>query len=348
MNSKNKHKMNGLTRKDIQTYLTSKEELKKQEIEKKSLESDFDAEALEGFASINGSIADLNQLDKKFLPKKSIPLWSTVALAGALIIGAVIFYNNQKQPEKITTAVNNLTEITEVFLPDSITTLVIQPTKELAKLEKIKQPKADSELKKEEGKVEPKKEFIPIASIPILKPDFQKVESKNSKMIAKEIYLHDLKLIDYRAYRNKTTIEVEGITLSGTPAELEKQLAEKDEELKVSLSIPYHDYIKKTMVYFKDANFKQVVARCNNILSIYPDDLNAQFYAGVAYYNLGEFQKAINLFIQCINAPMNNFEVEAEWMLANSYEKNGETHKAKAIYQVIKQNGGYYSNQVPK
>lgn len=348
MNSRNKHKMNGLTRKDIQTYISSKDELKKQAIEKKSLDTDFDADALEGFVANDASLRDLNKLDQKFLPKKGIPTWSLVAISGTLIIGAILFFNHQNPTEKVFTSENKLTEITDVVLPDSIATLVIQPQKERIKLEKLKQKNSTTAIKNEEKQLEEKKDFVPIATIPILKPDFKKVETNNFKVLGKEIYLNDFKLIDYRLYRSKTTVKVEGVTLSGTPADLEKQLSNEDEELKLSLSIPYHDYIKKTMLYLKESNFKQVVARCNNILSIYPEDLNAQFYAGIAYYNLGEFQKSINLFISCINAPMSNFEIEAEWMLANSYEKNGETSKAKAIYQVIKQNGGYYSNHVPK
>jgi len=58
---------------------------------------------------------------------------------------------------------------------------------------------------------------------------------------------------------------------------------------------------------------------------------------GLAYFNQNEWQKAIDYFSK-INAPASPYERQAKLYIALSYEKLGDTDRAKSIYDQIYQN----------
>jgi len=81
------------------------------------------------------------------------------------------------------------------------------------------------------------------------------------------------------------------------------------------------------------------------ILNNYPDDINANFYGGLCYYNLGEYKKTQLIFEKCLNLEFINFNEEVDWYLAKSYLANDENEKAKVILNKIQSQKGYYSKQ---
>lgn len=342
--SSNKQHNENLSREDIQTYLSAQDEREKRVIEEKSLSSDFDSDALDGWSEQKISVSAMRGLDKRF--KTSVNGWIVGSIASLIIITAsILLFMNKPAEQKIAAIIN--VEKTDLVLPDSVAILVELPQMELISVKEIKVKK---QKKVEEQAVDSKqnieRELITVSELPILKPEFPVKTSKLKKAEAKEIYLNNLKLIDYRAYRKRPNLTIESLQLSGVPADKEK----KDEILKdnqlVDMEIAYHDYIDKTTVLLDKADYKQALARLNIILSHYPDDLNALFYSGLCYYNLGEYNRSAEMFKLCLTSKFNNFDEEAEWMLAKSYEANGEVEKAKAIYRLIKERGGYYSGKL--
>ena len=342
--SSNKQHNENLSREDIQTYLSAQDEREKRVIEEKSLSSDFDSDALDGWSEQKISVSAMRGLDKRF--KTSVNGWIVGSIASLIIITAsILLFMNKPAEQKIAAIIN--VEKTDLVLPDSVAILVELPQMELISVKEIKVKK---QKKVEEQAVDSKqnieRELITVSELPILKPEFPVKTSKLKKAEAKEIYLNNLKLIDYRAYRKRPNLTIESLQLSGVPADKEK----KDEILKdnqlVDMEIAYHDYIDKTTVLLDKADYKQALARLNIILSHYPDDLNALFYSGLCYYNLGEYNRSAEMFKLCLTSKFNNFDEEAEWMLAKSYEANGEVEKAKAIYRLIKERGGYYSGNL--
>ncbi len=164
----------------------------------------------------------------------------------------------------------------------------------------------------------------------------------------KEIYLHDMKLLDYRAYRSKPAIETKQMILTGTPANIgETTTIEETTEWK-NVDIPYIEYIDKTMEIFSKGNNKKALARFQIILDTYPDDVNANFYAGLCYYNLKEFSSAISSFATCNDTKFINFNEEAEWYTAKSYLANGQKAEAKTLFTQIANSNGYYASQAKK
>ncbi len=348
MSSTSKKQNEHLTREEIQSYLTTHNEQEKRVIEGKALEHEFDNEALEGWSASGAGISDLKRLDKKY--SHSFKTWMIYSgIATILVVTGIYFYTrNQEQPIQLA-AVN--IEKTDYILPDSVEKLIEIPKNELITLDEMKfvkqQPKSVTEEKtseKKQGIIETKP--IEIDELPVLKPTVAIEKQTLKKMKAKEIYLNNLKLVDYRNYRKKPELTVESIQLSGVPADKEIKEEQLKESTTSTIDISYYDYINKTTRLLDDGAFKKALARCNIILTHYPDDVNALFYSGVCYYNLSEYNRAIEAFQLCVESTFNNFDEEAEWMLANSYQAIGEKDKAKAIFQLIKEKGGFYSKKL--
>lgn len=343
--SSNKQHHKHLSREDIQVYLSTQDERQKRIIEGKAMENDFDAEALDGWASGNAGISDLSRLDKRFIPHtpKGRIIFSVTVIV-LVTAGLLLLFSKQQPETKAITAVN--VEKTDVMLPDSVENLVELPKTELISIREVKQQhKTTVPGPHTEEKKQAPKEQVSVNQLPLLKPEFPAHTSKLSKAAAKEIYLNNLKLVDYRVYRKRPNLMVESVQLTGVPADQEKQDETVREPKVTDLEIAYYDYIKKTTDLLNEEDFKQALARCNIILTHYPDDLNALFYSGLCYYNLAEYGKAAELFKQCLTNKFSNFDEEAEWMLAKSYEASGDTEKAKAIFLLIRERGGFYSKK---
>lgn len=345
--SSNKHHTEQLSREEIQTYLSTQHEQQKRAIEGKALEHEFDAEALEGWSSYGTGISDLRKLDKKFNPSPAKG-WMMFSIATVLVTVTGIVFFSRQQPESNTMAAVHI-EKTDVLLPDSVQQLRELPKTALISVGEVKKrpekksadPESAADTKKPITK-----EQVSVDQLPLLKPEFPSHVGKLSKLEAKEIYLNNLKLIDYRAYRKRSNLTIESIQLTGVPADKEKEEQTVQDAKVFDLEVAYYDYIKKTTELLNEENYKQALARCNIILAHYPDDLNALFYSGLCYYNLSEYDKSIELFKHCLTNKFSNFDEEAEWMLAKSYEASGDSNKAKAIFQLIKERGGYYSKKL--
>ncbi len=346
-----------LSRKDIDTYRETSDEKVKQVIEKKSLASDFDADALDGWASSNTGISSMEQLDAKFkgnsisLRKKIIGSFTLLLL----VILAISIFNHKttttataknaaKQKNKIFTY-----EKTDIILPSEIVTMNELPLKEQIQIKTIQK---DFKIQKDEMEdVKQDKKEIQIEKLTIEKIDESNIESEivRNQSLGKEVYLVDMKLIDYRNYRSRPAIKTKTISLEGIPASQEgRNSGEEDVSSWKIVEIPYMEYLEKTMISFSKGNNKKALSRFEIILESYPTDLNANFYGGLCYFNLGEFDKAIKRLEICFTSEFNNFNEEVEWYLAKSYAANGQNEKASALFKKIITAGGYYAKQAEK
>ncbi|MBI1836893.1 MAG: tetratricopeptide repeat protein [Flavobacteriia bacterium] len=351
----NKNNINSsLSREDISTYRETKSESSKHAIEAKSLHSDFDTDALEGWEAASVGIENMASLDKQFKPRSFNTLYSLSIITFVCITFLVFYVKNENtislihkkqgfNPPKIALKI----EETDILIPQQIEVLEEIPEHKQIKPQTISQDfekkedlKKESYLKQNNDIIEP----LPkqkIESIPIVK------EISKRTFKAKEIYLSDMKLVDYREYRSKPIIETKQLIITGTPANKEMESAQTDEEAEwKSIDIPYIEYLDKSIALFSKGNFKKALTRFEVILKTYPDDINANFYAGLCYYNLKDSDKAIQCFENCLKSEFSNFNEESEWYLAKSYFQMGNKEKAKQILESIKKKAGYYANQV--
>jgi len=352
MSSNRLHKIfnprKGLSRNDLHSYGKSNDQNLKNDIEQKAMSSSFDQDALEGWSELSYDTSALQNLDKTYFQPSNLT-WYLVGIATIGIV--VIIYLNPFATNNNTTNSSN-DSIDEIISLNENQEIVLEET-DLIVPSKIENMHVVSEKKQ----IQPEKikeEFSEILSFHTNDlEELPAVELKdndtrtilNNRKTAKEIYLYDLKLIDYRAYRSKPTVKTKQVILSGTPANME--IKNSDDVLvtwKIT-DIPYIDYIKKSVRIFGRENFKKALSRFEIILDSYPTDVNANFYSGLCLFNFGEYKNAIESFSKCIDSPFTNFDEESLWMIAMCHENDGNQTVSKKLFKQIADTKGYYASQ---
>jgi hypothetical protein len=332
-----------LTKKDIIDYKTTQEASLKHEIEMKVIDDVFERDALEGWSSPEVGVNQLKKLKRqnKWRVRNKVVLSSATVIIFSVIL-IFIFFENRKSIEEKSFVKRNVNKIDQSTISkDSITRFQELPEKLQIKSSKIISDFAE------------KKEFIPtknteekeMNSEPIRLPlkEIEKIKNSNLKRenIAKETFLHDLKVIDYRFYRSRPN-ERDQNELGGTPADKEAIKTEYSQN-QTSIEYTYYSYLDKTMNYFKKNKFKEALNRFEVILETYPDDVNALFYSGICHYNLNRFDICEKRLIQLQNSRFTNFDQEQQWYLLLTYKLMGKKTLFDQMKDKIIQENGFYS-----
>jgi TolA-binding protein len=314
--------------------------------------TDFDRDALEGWKHSGIPFSKMKELDRKMkFPKMNFtPYILGLAVFGLGILAFFLFKDpTNVVPDKKPILVK--VENTDLQIPEEIDTLEAIPQKDQITVTEMKN--SQNEIKNL-PEVTQKEELvdIPFPHL-VLEPLPAVIEQKpvivSKQKLAKEVYLQDLKAIDYSQYRSKPTVQIEQIILTGIPAEQENidDVVPEEPQMKL-VNVPYMDYLEKSLNYTNRGKWKQALSRFNEIIRNYPDDVNARFYAGWCYYNLGQYNDACINFSACLQLEFSNFNDEAEWYLAESRLANGEKNSAKELFIKIKNQKGFYSKQAEK
>lgn len=306
---------------------------------------DFERDALEGWGKSGANFQLLDKLDKKFRTRLRISkVWFyTSFIFIVTAIGGSYYYQTNTWNAKKRSALQTPILKNDVHMAKQLNGL-----DELPQKEQIKASKIVSDFKKKAAQEEQiKREVENVGTLPLKKvPTVIQNQPQRSKRKAKEIILSDLKLIDYRAYRSKPSIPDAQLKLSGTPANIsDLDKIEVNDPAWENRDIPYHEYIEGSMDYFNAGNYKMALNRCLRILKSYPDDLNAQFYSGLCYYNLNEMNQAKHSFQAVLGNEFSNFDEEANWYLANTYLNLNQKEQARERYKEIGSQKGFYAKQ---
>ena len=349
MSSKQKYNHGALTREEINKYRSTSDPKLKNSIERKAASNDFDSDALEGWSESGLSMSTMKKLDRKFSGSWNLYL-AVLSVVIVPLILVIAFFMLPKDDKVVTPEEKNAVSIqiekTDLLIPEPIDALNELPLKEQIQ---VKQVIKDFQEQQQEPKpVQVNTDPIdqlqtnPVDQTPLPKP-------QKELFFGKELFLKDLKVLDYRSYRSKPSISTEQLVLTGTPANIgEKQSANEEEFTWKTVDIPYIDYLEKTMELFSKGNNKKALTRFEEILKTYPEDLNAMFYAGLCYYNLKDYAKAAEYFENCQMNKYANFNEEAQWYSARSLLSNGEKEKAYLVFREIINQKGFYAKQAEK
>lgn len=317
----------------------------------------FERDALEGWKASGVPFSKMGHTDKLISKKYFGNFFNSsyfILSSAAVIVAAAGFFllknNHEKhQPQKQQLVI----ERNEVSLPEKIDTLVaLTKETQISTQDLISKHTIEKEQPKEITSSQPV-DFENMTEI-VLEPLPAVIEDREVKLteqrMAKEVYYHHLKAIDYSQYRSKPEVKIEQIILSGVPAnyETEEDIQAVTETRTKTVMIPYMDYLERTLGYLEKEKWKLALSRCEEILSSYPDDINAIFYSGLCYYNLQQYQKACDRFSSCVQLNWANFNEEATWYLAKSRLANKEKSIAKELFTAIRDNKGYYAKQAEK
>lgn len=342
------------------------------EIDSKLANSEFDRNALEGWNNTSRKTSkEMSNLDQKMDQfvhngntkggnSKGMTLSFTLFSSAMIAIIAFTYQGNkavENKPVETQIVANESTQennksstidqLSPIQLEKQITSKELMVNQEKSDNSKQSNISVDQDLEqdvieKEQNELTDDHQLkLPIQSsgkIPNASPSYLVHKS------AKEVYIAGLKNVDYRAYRNRPMTKKPDLNI-GVPA----SKSSKDEEDKFtsakSHEITYINYLTTASNYFKNRLYKMALKHYLTIIETYPDDVNANFYGGLCYFNLGEFDQALKLLKQSYSLQYGNFKQEAEWFSARAYLEQNKVSTAKRLLIKIKKQEGFYSKQ---
>ncbi|MFT4660073.1 MAG: hypothetical protein ACI8XB_000330 [Patiriisocius sp.] len=155
-------------------------------------------------------------------------------------------------------------------------------------------------------------------------------------------YLFNFKVANYKNYRSGVLFEQS--LLNSVSAQYENndsaQFTETDTK-----KILYTEFLIDCMRDFKNEKLKKAIRGYNTILRHYPNDANALFYGGLAYYNIGLTKKSVSFLQQSREHSFNVFNEESDWFLAMAYLKQGEKSKCMMILNDLIDTPHFYASK---
>ncbi len=346
------------------------------ELEMKSNDDEFNQDSMEGWGSINKDVnSAMSSLDSKMkqhlstAEKPSSDKSSILLFLGVFCIAMIILifytykgnrlndvksevvsaekkeYQSESNIEKlneVSSVENQLNEVDEYIAIEKAE----QITKEQLKRKGLAIETKNENLIEDDSKIQ--------SLIKTLEPkNLSEVPTAENERLsyasAPEVYLNELKSVDYRGIREDKPIQLLQKLPIGTPAsQAEKENSGNIEDELITKKIDYIDYLQESQWFFSKNKFKKALKRYLIIVEQYPEDVNAHFYSGLCYHNLGQYEKAITHFDQSYSISLGNFREEALWFKAKAFLKQGKQQNAKSILKSIKHEGGFYSEEAGK
>ncbi len=318
---------------------------------------EFSKEAMKGFEKFPGSFNDINDIDKSIHTKTQTEFKRLIkrkffSIISPIILIAVIcfFLIHHKTPE---VALPNKNEISQNIDFHQINT----DKREIEKAVLIPESKQITSVKaqNEQNKVAIFEKSMPVEFIEKLHAISVSgnLSGENANPGIDEhynnlptTYMYDLKVVNYSGiYRNK----IKKIIPDGgsIPPRFENRQSSSntisvDEN---TTSVAYNDFLNDAMGKFSTNNFKEALQDYNTILQQYPDDLNAHFYGGLSYYNIGLNKKAIVFFDAVLENNAITFTQEALWYKALSLINAENTKEAEVLLKKIIESKGFYASR---
>ncbi len=336
-----------ITARQIKAYLSgSMSPSEKEAFEKIMNENPFVADSVHGYQQNPDAFNDLPSIEKQIGQHYGKISWLRYSFYLAVpVIIIVLFVALFPKSENI--KILSRRDSTLVVQWQSMKNEVekanpIPVEKQIAPLEKKHEQKAikSFEEKKTTEEIEQIQNIAMLGQIENIKPE-EKVR-KHFKLLP-TTYYYELKAVIYDKERRpkiKMRINNEG-TLS-PQYENYSSLQNNPDEVKWTY-IEYTDFLSDAMGKFSNSRVKEALLDFNYILQVYNDDLNANFYGGLCYYNLGLYNKAISCFDGILNDNSITFFQEALWYKALSLYNAGQKDEAEKLFSNIAESNGFYS-----
>lgn len=369
-----------VTPEEMQQYLDGKlSSSEKRKVEEKMVDDEFASEASEGFMENNIAFAEVSSLQAAWNassnnsnatqnstvnPGVNYKYWFfgtlAVTVVSMVIIGVMVINKNSDnstidQKPKETVTIHNEKEVIaeNSVLPSTMTDLEFKEEmseiKEAENIPEKKQITYEKTIASQPTTVETKiPEEITITGDPnnVEAKKVEEIEVKENKKIAesnvKMLYIKNLKAVDYTDFYTNHIAKKEWL-LTGVSADKENGNSEGVIPEQVIKYIPYKDFLIEGLTLFSKNDYKGALGHLLTILQQYPDDLNAAFYSGLCYYNLGKTKQAIAMFDRSISNSIITFKEESEWYKALSLLEYGKKAEAKELIQKIEYENGFYS-----
>jgi tetratricopeptide (TPR) repeat protein len=344
----------GLTDKDFSDYYNKKmSERATHDFESKATDDDFTGDATDGFMDHPEALENLGSLKENFYKKNDLKgnfsssslIIISIAIALIVVFVSIFVFNSDTKSQE-----NQLAEQTdkdEVGENEPVQPEMETPSKDdLDKTEiaKAASPKKVITIQKE---IKDYEEELPLEKLK--KKNLLVIDINNEKRNIKKkkvafMYLADFKVVDYsNIYSHKPKGNKE---LNGLPAEYESIVDQVEDDKKVT--IKYEDFLENALRKLKTEDIASCIEKLKIIKETYPEDLNADFYLGICYFNVSDYENSKKHFESALVAPYYVFDEETEWYLYLSYKALKKTADAKQILNRIKERKGFYYDRAMK
>tara|TARA_B100000508_G_scaffold118450_1_gene98605 strand:+ start:119719 stop:120798 length:1080 start_codon:yes stop_codon:yes gene_type:complete len=344
------------------------------ETEHKAEADEFNSSAMEGWSNsdleVNASMKNVDERMKDYFNQDSTQGQSTgiylfLGLFSLIMIVLIVYTYQGNQITKETIAEktkippsdskSDLTKNNKIDKPVNEKIAAIEDYEPIDKNEQItkeqlrNQPQETSSVNADNNRIEnsaaDQNKIVQLDPKQITEIPTGEAENLTFTM-ASEVYLNGLKTVDYRSIRTDEPIELLQELPMGTPADQSERMENEGSETEILIKeVKYIDYLDETQRLFMNESFKKSLRRYLIIIDHYPDDVNAHFYSGLCYYNLGKYDQAIDHFNNSYSLQIGNFKQEAEWFKAKAYIQINESSKAKKLLKTIIEEDGFYSEQ---
>lgn len=332
------------------------------DLEMKAQNDPFLYEAMEGYEAHPEGLDRVSQLQKQtgggnsFFGKGTL---TVLGIAAGVYITALIIKPEITEPESNIVNTVDTAHYEEVeVVPEAIDTFVYAETEEQITPEEIKKSKplmkdSNEELAEKLEVEENKNEVINIEEEIIVENHNELIPENNNKSTSIQapfIYQYDMYVIDYRVIERKNeVINYTRYEFTGLSAEFEDELdRENSYNKETNVEVPYLEYLERSMYYFSKGQYKKALNRYSTILEQYPKDLNAHFYGALCYYDMKQYEKALELFSNLLIFEKEKgfiaFRQEAKWYQAKTLIKLNKKNEAIKILDEIIAEGLFYAN----
>ncbi len=326
------------------SYFTRMSSREKHALEQQSLKDPFLSDALDGFSENASVLRSMKKLDKRYY-RGRIRLWKISSVLMVSLTVLFIYRSTKDQTTIQATPKPNVSTIQVDRIPtEKLQYLIVLPKEKVLLANKIQREyKAKDKgmiFRANENPILPTEELVQLPLQSLSKADRNPANKRS--YFAMETYVNDLKVLDYRYYRKKGRQEKTDL-LTGTPAAQENQGAGANQ--KDYLDISYMNFLSGTLSDFNHGEYKAALIGFDQILSSYPDDVNALFYSALCLYNLKQFNLCEQRLKVMDLAKFDNFDEEQQWYLLLCYKAQGKTQDFSDSKQVIIRANGFYASK---
>ncbi|MEN9700599.1 MAG: hypothetical protein RLZZ301_1797 [Bacteroidota bacterium] len=318
------------TLKELVAYFESSTHAQKQAFEQRYQDDDM---VMDAIAAFHEHPEALKRIKKKALRSQYMTRVSVLALLCSLLIG-YLFIPNHPETKNASAKTTPVDKIRIHHKSD------VDHFQELAKHKTLKATQLSADFQHQLNQSETVTNR-PFASEELDRMHVNSIETISHEkrsiahFIARELFIKQLKVIDYRYYRKRNQDENQG-NMNVMPNESEEQL-----------QLSYMNVLSEAMEDFAAGDYKLALLTYDEILADYPEDANALFYGALSLYNLGQFEQSKIRLVKLNANRFQNFTDEANWYLLLNL-KALKDPGAEKLQQRISEENGFYSERAKK
>jgi tetratricopeptide (TPR) repeat protein len=158
------------------------------------------------------------------------------------------------------------------------------------------------------------------------------------------IYIYDLKVTDYNGLYFARLQNDKNPFHTHVPVFKENR-EDENELIEETHILPADRVLKDGLEAFNKQHYRNALEHFNLLLENNPEDINAQFYAALSYYNENKFERSQSLLEKLLGNKNNTFFQEAQWYSALNDLKLGNKEKAKQQLEQISNEKGFYAKK---